>query len=252
MKTKRESPPAAVVRRQSEAVPRRAGAKSGARRLLVLLCAGLLLTITGCRVFFADTQSLDAYLAGAYESPGTVTPTDNLYQYQWHYPMADVPRAWGILQDLGPAPGGAFGTTYIAVIDTGILRVGGSADHEDLVNNIFYNGSASTGGYNFVENSGDPEDPNTPGSDTWHGTHVTGTIAADFGDSGAGSGVVGVGWDRLEVVPIRSLSDAGGFPSTANPGSRVSFISAAALDASAFFSPAKPAIAAVSRRCAPF
>jgi hypothetical protein len=119
----------------------------------------LLVTLTGCRVFFADTQSLDAYLAGAYESPGVVTPSDTLYQYQWHYPMADLPRAWRILQDLGSAPGGAFVTTYVAVIDTGILQVNGTTDHEDLVNNIFYNGAVSTGGYDFFDGDPNPRDP---------------------------------------------------------------------------------------------
>ncbi|MFW5843949.1 MAG: S8 family serine peptidase, partial [Spirochaetota bacterium] len=165
---------------------------------------------SGCRLFFAETDSLDAYLAGAYTSPGAVTPNDTFYVdgYHWHYDMVDLPRAWGILQDLGSAPGGAFHETYVAVVDSGIVASGGSVDHADLGLNVFYDHDDPTGGYDFYRvdfrEFGD-NDPEDPGDGGWHGTHVTGTIAADWGDGG----VVGVGLDRLKVVPIRSLTDVG-------------------------------------------
>jgi hypothetical protein len=175
--------------------------------LLAATAALLVLSLSGCRLFFAETDSLDAYLAGAYTSPGPEEPTDEYYPLQWHYPLVDLPRAWGILQDLGSAPGGAFHETYVAVIDTGIVRVGGS-DHIDLQENVFYDGGSATGGYDFYRvdfrEFGD-NDPADPGDGGWHGTHVTGTIAADWGDGG----VVGVGLDRLKVVPIRSLATLG-------------------------------------------
>ncbi len=192
---------------------------------LVLAAALLLGGLGGCRLFFADTESLESYLAAAYESPGSVEPDDEFYGYQWHYPMVDLPRAWGILAD--PVMTGSFQTIYVAVIDTGIYASGGTVDHADFGGNVVYNAAADSGGYDFIgtpddvyidpyDGDGDDQDPaDDPGhsDNSWHGTHVGGTIAAETNDAlgGTDPGVAGVGWDRLRVVPIRSLNDDGGY-----------------------------------------
>ncbi|MGM0675006.1 MAG: S8 family serine peptidase, partial [Spirochaetota bacterium] len=64
------------------------------------------------------------------------------------------------------------------------------------------------GGYDFHDGGEDPTDTD---DDIYHGTHVAGTIAA-LTDNG--SGVSGVGWNRVEVMPVRAVGANGG--STAN------------------------------------
>jgi serine protease len=72
----------------------------------------------------------------------------------------------------------------VAVIDTGI------ATNTDLNDNIL-------AGYNFVDDNDDPTD----GGPGYHGTHVSGTIAAN--------GTIFGMAPRTKIVPIKVLNDAG-------------------------------------------
>lgn len=99
----------------------------------------------------------------------------------------------------------------VAVIDTGVKW-----NHPDLMNNIYINMAEQNGavgvdddangciddihGCDFAANDGDPMDV------YGHGTHVTGTIAAQGNNN---SGVVGVAFN-VRVLPVRFLDDDGG------------------------------------------
>jgi serine protease len=149
------------------------------------------------------------------------TPNDTDYPQQWHY---FVPGSGA-----GEAPGGiglpatwdtnkGSSDVVVAVIDTGILP-----DHPDIA------GSPNlVPGYDMISdsvraNDGDGRDPNPtdpgdgnapgecdgdPGSeDSWHGTHVAGTIGVVNTNNGVG--VAGVNW-HVKVQPVRVLGKCGG------------------------------------------
>lgn len=135
----------------------------------------------------------------------TVTPNDEYYPYQWHYPAINLPQAWGI------TTGSA--STVVAVIDTGIIysQSDTTRRHPDFRTNVLP-------GYDFVSdvrmsNDGDGRDPDpydagdNPGSQsTYHGTHVAGTVGA-FSNNGIG--LAGVDW-AARILPIRVLGVGGG------------------------------------------
>jgi serine protease len=134
-----------------------------------------------------------------YEVWAMATPDDEAYPFQWHYPLINLPAAW----DLTTGEPGVI----VAVIDTGIL-----SGHPDLAGQL-------VAGYDFVSNeqfAGDgngidsnPEDPGDGGrfgNSSFHGTHVSGTVAAA---SDNGIGVAGVAWNA-RVMPVRVLGVDGG------------------------------------------
>lgn len=135
----------------------------------------------------------------------STTPDDEYYGLQWHYETIGMPGAWGFIAD--PTYGAGFTGAVVAVVDSGYLA------HPDLAANIVADG------YDFISdpttaNDGDgiDPDPTDPGdhdtSPSWHGTHVSGTIAAVTNNT---TGVAGVGWDRLQVMPLRVLGVGGGW-----------------------------------------
>jgi len=126
-------------------------------------------------------------------------PNDQGYPFQWHYPLIDLPSAW---DNTTGAP-----SVIVAVVDTGIL-----SRHPDLLGQW-------VAGYDFVRDSGnaadgdgidpDPEDPGggqDPASNSFHGTHVSGTVAA-AGDNR--TGVAGVAYGA-RIMPLRALGTDGG------------------------------------------
>jgi serine protease len=143
----------------------------------------------------------------------TFTPNDTHYNLQWHYYEAtaglNLPSAWDTSTGSG---------VTVAVIDTGYRP------HVDLAANI-------VGGYDFISDTfvsrdgnlrdNDARDPGdwtlandcragwAPTNSSWHGTHVSGTIAALTNN---GSGVAGVAFNA-RVVPVRVLGRCGGFTS---------------------------------------
>ncbi|MCA1824443.1 MAG: S8 family serine peptidase [Mycobacteriales bacterium] len=140
----------------------------------------------------------------------TFVPNDTYYLNQWHYYEAtaglNLPGAWDMATGAG---------VTVAVIDTGITQ------HSDLIGNV-------VGGYDFISDAtaardgngrdSNPADegdwygtnecgPGVPGSNSsWHGTHVSGTIAALSNNA---KGVAGVAFDA-KVVPARVLGKCGG------------------------------------------
>ena len=169
-----------------------------------------------------DKPGTDALLARFVERSGvayaevdalmspTLTPTDPLYTKQWHYyePVAgmNLPGAWDTATGTG---------VVVAVLDTGITV------HPDLDANVI-------AGYDFVSNAtfardGNGRDSNPadqgdwttrnqcyggsqPTNSTWHGTHVSGTVAAVNNN---GVGVTGVAYGA-KVQPVRVLAACGG------------------------------------------
>jgi serine protease len=132
------------------------------------------------------------------------TPNDPYFGLQWHYTAPgsgiQAPDAWSIATGAG---------VVVAVIDTGYL------DHGDLNANILP-------GYDFiidteVSGDGDGRDPDAHDPGDWygfspssfHGTHVSGTIAAVTNN---GLGVAGVAFNA-KVEPVRVLGHGGGYTS---------------------------------------
>ncbi len=145
----------------------------------------------------------------------TFTPNDTRYNEQWHYFEAaggiNAPAAW----DKSTGSG-----VVVGVVDTGYRP------HADLVANILP-------GYDFISdatvandgggrdsdatdpgdwiNAGEcgPGDPAAFEPSSWHGTHVSGTIAAVTNNS---LGVAGIAFNA-KIVPARVLGKCGGFTS---------------------------------------
>jgi len=127
------------------------------------------------------------------------TPDDAAYPLQWHYPLIGLPDAWDTTTG---DPG-----VVVAVVDTGIL-----ANHPDLAGRL-------VAGYDFVRDPGsardgdgidpDPQDPGDSlggGSESFHGTHVSGTVAARGNNQLGGAGVA----YNSRVMPLRALGPGGG------------------------------------------
>ena len=148
-----------------------------------------------------------------------LVPNDSRYNEQWHYFEANgginLPAAWNITTG-NP-------NVIVGVVDSGIVP------HSDLQSNV-------VSGYDFIGNawmandgSGrdadatDPGDavsqaglcgsingrpiPSQPTSSSWHGTHVSGTIAAVTNN---GTGVAGIAWSS-KVMPLRTQGRCGGY-----------------------------------------
>ena len=127
------------------------------------------------------------------------TVNDEAFNFQWHYPLIDLPGAWDTTTG---DPG-----IVVAVIDTGVL--GG---HPDLAGQF-------VDGYDFVSNAreaadGDGIDPDPeetiggvdPEAINFHGTHVTGTVCA------RGNYQIGVTGTAFiaRSMPLRASTASGG------------------------------------------
>ncbi len=146
----------------------------------------------------------------------TIGTADEL---QWHYKAAgggmNAVGAWSQFD-------ATDGPVTVAVLDSGITA------HSDIANgttsNLVPGTDTMTDSYMANDGDGPDNDPSDPGdweeigecyNDTgklipssWHGTHVTGTIAAITNN---GKGVAGVGYNLLKVMPVRVLGKCGGY-----------------------------------------
>ena len=126
-------------------------------------------------------------------------PNDQAYVTQWHYPLINLPAAWDMTTG---SP-----DVIVAVIDTGIL-----SGHPDLAGQLvpgydFIRDPANAGDGNGIDSN--PEDVSGTGAlggSSFHGTHVSGTVAAA---SNNGIGVAGVAWNA-RIMPLRTLGTDGG------------------------------------------
>lgn len=125
-------------------------------------------------------------------------PNDPLYPFQWHYPQINLPQTWDLTTGAN---------AIVAVIDTGV-----ALSHPDLQGQL-------VDGYDFIKDpvsagdgdgiDRDPNDPgdrsNPDGSSSFHGTHVSGTVAAATNNS---VGVVSVAFGA-KVMPLRVCGQFG-------------------------------------------
>jgi serine protease len=132
------------------------------------------------------------------------TPNDTNYRLQWHYPAVNLPTAWDLTT--------GSSSVVIAVLDTG------KTAHPDLSGKF-------VGGYDFVSSTSNSSDGNGRDSDatdpgdsqnSYHGTHVSGTVAAVSNNN---SGVAGVCWN-CKVLPVRVLGFSGGSSADISDGIR--------------------------------
>ena len=157
------------------------------------------------RYTYSVAASLTARSEVRYASPNYLarpyldtTPDDQLYPLQWHYPQIQLPAAWDL--ETGDS------NVRIAVLDTGQL------DHPDLVGRLAQ-------GYDMIsdvtmagDGDGRDTDPTDEGDgqgnvpNSYHGTHVAGTIGADTDNT---IGVAGVTWAG-EIFHVRVLGIGGG------------------------------------------
>ena len=167
------------------------------------------------------------YAEPNYRVRAMAAPNDTGYPFQWHYPLIDLPAAWDTTT--------GNSQVIVAVVDTGIL-----SRHPDLTGQW-------VNGYDFVSNADrardgdgidpDPEDPgdgDSTASNSFHGTHVSGTVAA-AGNNGIG--VAGVAYNA-RIMPLRALG-AGGAGTTYDVDQAVRFAAGLANDSGTL--PARPA-----------
>jgi serine protease len=125
------------------------------------------------------------------------TPNDPRYAQQWHYPFINLPQAW--TSTLGSP------SVLVAVLDTGVNP------HPDLAANVRFELGIDTvaDALRSCDGNGQDLDARDPGDscrtpnrqDSWHGTHVAGTIAALLGNGRGGTGVA----PQVSIMPVRVL-----------------------------------------------
>jgi subtilisin family serine protease len=142
------------------------------------------------RVAYSELNRIRRAFGGA--------PNDTYYPLQWHYPLIHLPQAWNITK--------GSDSVIVAILDTG------QTNHPDLVDR-------QIAGYDFISDpasagDGDGIDPDPtdvgdgdgPHPNSWHGTHVAGTVGAETNNM---SGVAGVTWFG-KLMHLRVLGKKGG------------------------------------------
>ncbi len=141
------------------------------------------------------------------------TPNDPRYVEQWHYftngeGSGESPGGIGLPQVWDTLTGS--NDVVVSILDTGILP-----DHEDISDSpnlvagydMISDPSAGNDGDGRDSDPTDPGDACPPQPDSWHGTHVAGTVGVGNTDNGAG--VAGINW-RVGVQMVRVLGKCGG------------------------------------------
>lgn len=131
-------------------------------------------------------------------------PNDEFYGLQWHYPAINLPQAWDITIGTRIDSGA---DVIVAVVDTGVFLAhtefsGQLVSGYDFISDI----SNAADGDGIDSNPDDPGDGAQLSSSSWHGTHVSGTVAANSNNS---NGIAGVAW-QAKIMPLRVLGVDGG------------------------------------------
>jgi serine protease len=174
------------------------------------------------------------YIVGRAPIVQDVVPNDTRYGDQWHYfnngaAPGESPGGIGLPGAWQQGTGAVSAT--VGILDTGILP-----NHPDIVGSGNILPGFDMISDPFIANDGggrdnDPTDPGDaiqagecgPGSppvdfdDSWHGTHVGGTVGA--GNTNNNDGVAGVNWS-VGVIPVRVLGKCGGTTADINDGIR--------------------------------
>ncbi len=140
------------------------------------------------------------YVATAYPNyirHGFAVANDPIYQGQWDLPLINVDKAWDVVKDR------TMNQVNIAVIDSGIRL-----NQEDLQGQLL-------SGYDFVDNDAVAQDDGSAsfGENSFHGTHVSGTIAAIANNNQGVAGIAGMPDNTAKqwakVMPLRVLNGDG-------------------------------------------
>lgn len=156
------------------------------------------------RVLYAQSTPMKPLTAQALAAP--LIPTDQYAPLQWAFNLLGYPAVWRDME------GGQYTRPVtVAVMDSGVRF-----DHPDLAGKLYEPGQ---GALDFVDNDTDPTDPGASdggGGLSSHGTHVTGIIAANWGQNTttcAGcspTGLVGATYlAPVKVLPLRLLGREG-------------------------------------------
>ena len=140
-----------------------------------------------------------AYAEPNYLRQAFALPDDPEYAQQWHYPLINLPQAWDLTT--------GDRSVIVAVVDTGVFM-----SHPDLAANLLDSGydmisdlDNALDGDAIDPNPDDPGDGLNPGTSSYHGTHVAGTVAAvsnnQLGTAGSAQSV--------SIMPVRVLGRNG-------------------------------------------
>ncbi|MFO7530808.1 MAG: S8 family serine peptidase [Marinobacter sp.] len=150
----------------------------------------------------AVKNAVPNYLVRSQETPvSEPLYADPALGQQWHYELLNAPIAWQLAQ----VEGGQG--VKVAVLDTGLF---GQPDdwHLDLNANVGTGQDFVSGEYDNDGNPGPDDNPSDPGNSVggsvYHGTHVSGTVAAAVNGRGGG----GVAYQST-LVPVRVLGEGG-------------------------------------------
>lgn len=132
------------------------------------------------------------YAKPNYIRRAALVPNDENYNLQWNLPLINLPQAWDVTT--------GNSDVIVAVIDTGIL-----SGHPDIGN------ARLVAGFDFIRDpdaagDGDGIDADPTDPVDFHGTHVTGIVAAQTNNA---IGVAGVAWN-VRIMPLRVLGAMGG------------------------------------------
>jgi serine protease len=165
----------------------------------------------GTMAALLQTDPVVQYADPVRRATAKLVPNDPDYNQQWALsdPIGgiDAPAGW----DLGTGSA----SNVVAVIDTGITQ------HPELAGRVlpgfdFISDPASANDGNGRDNDGsDPGDGTSDGecgdgspgeASSWHGTFVSGIIAANTNN---GAGIAGINWSA-KILPVRVLGKCGG------------------------------------------